>query len=128
MRPRALSCRAATWSSSGSARARCGRTARRTCARAASPPTPRAGSPPAARWAVGADNVAWDIPDEHDPELGSLPGHTILIVQSGIHIIESLFLEELAADGVREFGWVCLLASELCGGPCSPVRPIALCF
>ena len=75
--------------------------------------------------AVGADNVAWDIPDEHDPELGSLPGHTILIVQSGIHIIESLFLEELAADGVREFGFVCL-PLKLRGGTGSPVRPIAL--
>ena len=86
----------------------------------------------ASRWlaahhpvAVGADNVAWDIPDEPDPELGSLPGHTILIVQSGIHIIESLFLEELAADGVREFGFVCL-PLKLRGGTGSPVRPIAL--
>ncbi len=86
----------------------------------------------ASRWlaergplAVGADNVAWDIPDEHDPELGSLPGHTILIVQSGIHIIESLFLEELAAEGVREFAFVCL-PLKLRGGTGSPVRPIAL--
>jgi kynurenine formamidase len=86
----------------------------------------------AARWlaarspfAVGADNVAFDIPDEVDPELGSLPGHTILIVQSGIHIIESLFLEELAAEGVREFAFVCL-PLKLRGGTGSPVRPIAL--
>src|SRR3954470_14640636 len=69
----------------------------------------------ASRWlaarrpfAVGADNVAWDLMDEHDPELGPLPGPPILIVQEGIPIIESLFLEELAADGVREFGFVCL--------------------
>ena len=75
--------------------------------------------------AVGADNVAWDIPDDHDPELGSLPGHTILIVQAGIHIIESLFLEELAAEGVREFGFVCL-PLKLRGGTGSPVRPVAL--
>lgn len=86
----------------------------------------------AARWlaarspfAVGADNVAWDLPHEDDPELGSLPGHTILIVQSGIHIIESLNLEELAADGVREFAFVCL-PLKLRGGTGSPVRPIAL--
>jgi kynurenine formamidase len=86
----------------------------------------------ASRWlaergpaAVGADNVAWDIPDEDHPELGSLPGHTILIVQEGIHIIESLFLEDLAADGVREFGFVCL-PLKLRGGTGSPVRPIAL--
>jgi kynurenine formamidase len=86
----------------------------------------------ASRWlaarrplAVGADNVAWDLPEEIDPELGSLPGHTILIVQEGIHIIESLFLEELAADGVREFGFVCL-PLKVRGGTGSPVRPVAL--
>jgi kynurenine formamidase len=86
----------------------------------------------ASRWlagrhprAVGADNLAWDHPEGHDPELGSLPGHVILIVQSGIHIIESLFLEELAADGVREFAFVCL-PLKLRGGTGSPVRPIAL--
>jgi kynurenine formamidase len=86
----------------------------------------------AARWlaehrplAVGADNVAFDIPDEVDPELGSLPGHTILIVHSGIHIIESLYLEALAADGVTEFAFVCL-PLKLRGGTGSPVRPLAL--
>ncbi len=86
----------------------------------------------ASRWlaarrplAVGADNLAWDLPDSHDPELGSLPGHVILIVQAGIHIIESLFLEELAADGIREFAFVCL-PLKLRGGTGSPVRPIAL--
>ena len=86
----------------------------------------------ASRWlakrrpfAVGADNLAWDLMDEHDPELGSLPGHTILIVHEGIHIIESLYLEELAHDGVREFGFVCL-PLKFRGGTGSPVRPIAL--
>jgi kynurenine formamidase len=76
-------------------------------------------------FAVGADNMAWDLPDEQDPKLGALPGHTILIVQEGIHIIESLYLEELAADGVREFGFICL-PLKLRGGTGSPVRPIAL--
>jgi kynurenine formamidase len=75
--------------------------------------------------AVGADNLAWDVVGEPDPDLGSLPGHTILIVQEGIHIIESLFLEELAADGVREFGFVCL-PLKVRGGTASPVRPVAL--
>ena len=76
-------------------------------------------------FAVGADNVAYDAVDSSDPELGSIPGHTILIVQAGIHIIESLFLEELAADGAREFGFICL-PLKLRGGTGSPVRPIAL--
>jgi kynurenine formamidase len=87
----------------------------------------------ASRWlaeraplAVGADNLAWDVPGEVDAELGStLPGHVLLIVRAGIHIIESLYLEALAADGVREFAFVCL-PLKLRGATGSPVRPIAL--
>ena len=87
----------------------------------------------ASRWLAAAPARSRSAPTtsrgtsrtSHDPELGSIPGHTILIVQSGIHIIESLFLEELAADGVREFGFVCL-PLKLRGGTGSPVRPIAL--
>jgi kynurenine formamidase len=75
--------------------------------------------------AVGADNLAWDVPGVRDPELGTLPGHTLLIVRAGVHIIESLDLEALAADGVREFGFVCL-PLKLRGGTGSPVRPLAL--
>jgi len=75
--------------------------------------------------AVGADNVAWDVPGQDDPELGSLPGHLILLVREGIHIIEALNLEALARDGVREFAFACL-PLKLRGGTGSPVRPIAL--
>jgi kynurenine formamidase len=86
----------------------------------------------ASRWlaerrplAVGADNVAWDLPGAVDPELGTLPGHTLLIVRAGIYIIEMLYLEELARDGVREFAFVCL-PLKVRGGTGSPVRPLAL--
>ena len=89
-------------------------------------------SPDGSRWlaarrpvAVGADNLAWDPPGLDDPELGTLPGHSLLIVRAGILIIESLNLEALAADGVREFAFVCL-PLKLRGGTGSPVRPIAL--
>ncbi|MEA2180391.1 MAG: hypothetical protein QOG77_3688 [Solirubrobacteraceae bacterium] len=89
-------------------------------------------APDGSRWlaerrpvAVGADNLAWDVPGIDDPELGTLPGHSILIVRAGILIIESLRLEELAADGVREFAFVCL-PLKLRGGTGSPVRPLAL--
>jgi kynurenine formamidase len=76
---------------------------------------------------VGADNIAWDVPGrQRDPEVGSsLPGHVLLLVRAGIYIVESLFLEELAADGVREFAFVCL-PLKLRGGTGSPVRPVAL--
>jgi kynurenine formamidase len=89
-------------------------------------------APDGSRWlaerrpvGVGADNLAWDVPGIDDPELGTLPGHTVLIVRAGILIIESLNLEGLAADGVREFAFVCL-PLKLRGGTGSPIRPIAL--
>ena len=75
--------------------------------------------------AVGADNVAWDVPGEVDPELGTLPGHLLLLVRAGIYILEGLNLEALARDRVREFAFVCL-PLKLRGGTGSPVRPIAL--
>jgi len=75
--------------------------------------------------AVGADNMAWDVPGAEDPELGSLPGHLLLLVRAGVYIVEGLYLEELARDRVREFAFVCL-PLKLRGGTGSPVRPLAL--
>jgi kynurenine formamidase len=75
--------------------------------------------------AVGADNLALDLPGHEAPGIGTLPGHVLLLVRAGAYIIESLFLEELAADGVHEFAFVCL-PLKLRGGTGSPVRPIAL--
>ncbi len=76
--------------------------------------------------AVGADNVAWDCAAGVDPELGiALPGHVILLVERGIHIIENLLLEELAAAGVHEFTFVCT-PLKIRGATGSPVRPIAI--
>jgi kynurenine formamidase len=77
-------------------------------------------------FAVGIDNVVWDIPGEFDPTIQStLPGHVILLVRAGIYIIENVYLEALAADGVSEFLFVCL-PLKFQGGTGSPVRPIAV--
>lgn len=73
----------------------------------------------------GADNVAFDVPDNVDPELGSLPCHVVLIYESGIYIVENLALEELAASGGHEFLFVCL-PLQLQGVTGSPVRPVAI--
>lgn len=88
----------------------------------------------AARWLerhhphlCGADNVAFDVVDHVDPEVGTLPCHTILIYEAGIYILENLDLEELAAAGAREFLFVCL-PLKLQGVTGSPVRPIAMTF
>ncbi|MCW2793554.1 MAG: putative cyclase [Nocardioides sp.] len=88
--------------------------------------------PEAARWLAakkpllcGADNVAFDVPDHVDPELGSLPCHVVLIYEAGIYILENLDLEGLAAAGATEFLFVCL-PLKLEGVTGSPVRPVAL--
>lgn len=76
--------------------------------------------------AVGADNVAWDLPDYVDERLKvSLPGHAILLVQRGIYIVENLNLAELSAARCFEFIFVCL-PLKIRGGTASPVRPLAL--
>ena len=76
--------------------------------------------------AVGADNVAWDWTGEVDPETGTtLPGHVLLLVRAGIHILENLNLEQLGESGATEFGFVCL-PLKLVGATGSPVRPVAL--
>jgi kynurenine formamidase len=51
--------------------------------------------------------------------------HEALLVQRGIHIVENLYLEELARDGVTEFLFLCL-PLRLKGATGSWVRPIAL--
>jgi kynurenine formamidase len=76
--------------------------------------------------AVGADNVAWDVVGAKDPEMGvTLPGHVILLVRHGIHIIENLLLEELARDRRFEFTFICL-PLKMRGATGSPVRPVAV--
>jgi kynurenine formamidase len=76
--------------------------------------------------AAGADNMAFDTNDSFDKELGfTLPAHVLLLVRAGIPIIENLNLEELAAEGVHEFVFICL-PLKMQGVTGSPVRPIAL--
>jgi kynurenine formamidase len=76
--------------------------------------------------AVGADNMAWDEMDYVDADFHvSLPGHLILLVRHGIHIIENLNLEELARDRCYKFTFICL-PLKIRGATGSPVRPIAV--
>ena len=76
--------------------------------------------------AVGADNVAWDLPGYVDEGLGmALPGHVVLLVQAGIYIIENLNLAELASERCHDFLFLCL-PLKIRGGTASPVRPLGL--
>jgi kynurenine formamidase len=80
-----------------------------------------------ARWlsergifAAGSDTVAFEkVPDP------SMPVHVHLLVESGIHIIECLNLDELASAGVTEFLFVAL-PLKIRGATGSPVRPVAV--
>jgi kynurenine formamidase len=77
--------------------------------------------------AVGADNIAWDLDSlQLDPLTGtSFPGHVILLARYGIHIMENLYLEELARDRVYAFTFICV-PPKLKGATGSPVRPLAV--
>jgi kynurenine formamidase len=76
--------------------------------------------------AVGADNMAWDVPDERDPETGAtLFAHVHLLTQKGIYIIENVNLEELARDRRWEFLFIGI-PLKLQGATGSPLRPLAL--
>jgi len=75
---------------------------------------------------VGCDNMAWDEPDERDPETGAtLFAHLHLLARCGIPIVENLTLEELSRDRQGEFLFVCL-PLKCVGATGSPVRPIAI--
>ena len=76
--------------------------------------------------AVGADNIAWDAMHERDPDTNmTLFGHAHLLVRHGIHILENLNLDELAAEGHRECCFVGV-PLKFRGATGSPIRPLAL--
>lgn len=82
-----------------------------------------------ARWlssrkifAAGSDTVAFEkVPS------ASMHVHAHLLVESGIHIIEVLNLEELARDRVREFLFIAA-PMNIRGATGAPVRPLAFPF
>ena len=82
---------------------------------------------PGARWlsgkgvfAAGSDTVAFERVPSARMEV-----HVHLLVESGIHILEALNLEQLAAERVYEFAFAAL-PLKIRGGTGSPIRPVAL--
>lgn len=79
-----------------------------------------------ARWlsahgivAAGSDTVAFErVPDP------DMPVHVHLLVESGIHIIECLNLEDLSEAGVTEFLFVAA-PLKIQGATGAPIRPLA---
>ena len=84
-----------------------------------------------ARWltakhprAVGGDTIAFE---RIAPGRGHavLPGHRVLLVESGVYIIEALDLEEVCAARTWSFLFV-LVPLKFVGATGSPVRPLAV--
>jgi kynurenine formamidase len=73
---------------------------------------------------VGADNAGVEITPNPDPEL-SLPVHQIMLVVNGIHLLENLKLDELAARNAYEFALI-VEPLKIEGGTGSTVAPIAI--
>ena len=73
---------------------------------------------------VGADNWPVEVGPNPDPDL-SLPVHQIMLVVNGIHILENMKLDVLAAERVHEFAFV-VQPLKIKGGTGSTVAPIAI--
>lgn len=88
----------------------------------------------AARWlvergviATGSDTETYEVQPAPDPGTPSNPQpvHTLLLIERGIFIMESLDLEALAADGVAEFLFVGLPLA-IRGATGSMLDPVAV--
>lgn len=71
-------------------------------------------------FAAGADTLAFELVPS-----ATMPVHVHLLVESGIHILECLNLEELAAARVYEFLFVAA-PLKIRGGTGAPIRPLAM--
>ena len=85
----------------------------------------------AAEWLIerdpmilGADNQPVEVSPNPDPNL-SLPIHQLALVVHGIHLVERMKLDELAAAGVYEFAFV-VQPLKLQGATGSTVVPVAI--
>lgn len=73
---------------------------------------------------VGSDNSSVELTPNPDPEV-SLPVHQIMLVVNGIHLLENLKLDELAAKRAYEFALI-VEPLKIAGGTGSTVAPIAI--
>ena len=73
---------------------------------------------------VGSDNVGVEVEPNPDSRLSS-PVHQIMLVINGIHLLENMKLDELAAKQVHEFAIV-IQPLKIKGGTGSTVAPVAI--
>ena len=73
---------------------------------------------------VGSDNWGVEVVPNPDPQLNQ-PVHQIMLVVNGIHLLENLKLDDLAARRVHEFGFI-VQPLKIQGGTGSTVAPVAI--
>ena len=73
---------------------------------------------------LGADNWPVEVAPNPDKTL-SLPVHQIALVVNGIHLLENMKLDELAAKNVYEFAFI-MQPLKIQGGTGSTVSPVAV--
>lgn len=73
---------------------------------------------------LGSDTESYEVLPSPDPE-SPHPVHLEALIERGVYIMEMIYLEEMARDGVSEFAFVCL-PLKLAGATGSWVRPIAV--
>ena len=73
---------------------------------------------------LGSDNTPVEVRPNPDPQLG-IPIHQLALVVNGVHLLENLKLDELAAKGVSEFAFV-MQPMKLQGATGSTVAPAAI--
>jgi kynurenine formamidase len=85
----------------------------------------------AAEWLIakdpmllGSDNWPVEVAPNPDKQL-SLPVHQIALVVNGVHLLENLKLDELAAKNVYEFAFI-MQPLKIEGGTGSTVTPVAI--
>jgi kynurenine formamidase len=85
----------------------------------------------AAEWLVakdpmllGADNWPVEVAPNPDKQI-SLPVHQIALVVNGVHLLENMKLDELAAKNVYEFAFI-MQPLKMQGGTGSTVSPVAV--
>jgi kynurenine formamidase len=85
----------------------------------------------AAQWLIakdpmllGSDNWPVEVAPNPDPQL-SLPVHQLALVVHGVHLLENLRLDELAAKRIYEFAFV-MQPLKLQGATGSTVTPVAV--
>ena len=74
---------------------------------------------------VGSDTENFECVPPPGGDGSFLPVHAELLVERGVHIVELLYLEQLAAAGVSEFLFLCL-SLRVRGATGSMVRPVAI--